>query len=77
MRGLVLLKPEYQIEVLEWVFKLPLEVRDAYMYAQIDLGKAYYLGTTELSGPELAIEANKKGIKTKYFGGHREPRQAD
>lgn len=74
MRGLVMLKPEYQQYVLEQLFKLPVEVRDAYLFAQIDLGKAHYLGATNQSGPELSIEANKHGIKTKYFGRHHERR---
>jgi hypothetical protein len=70
MNGLILVKPEYQMEVLEQAFKLPPEVRDAFLFSQVDLGKAYFLGTTKLSGPELSIEANKQGVKTKYFGGH-------
>lgn len=66
-----MLKPEYQIDVMEAMFSLPVDVREAYLFAQIDLGKAYYLGATEMSGPELSIEANKKGIRTKFFGGHK------
>lgn len=74
MRGLVMLKQEYQYEVLEHLFGLPVEVREAYMFAQVDLDKAYYLGATDKSGPELSIEANKRGIKAKYFGGHNNDR---
>ena len=69
---MILILPEFLIEVLEEMMKLPVDKRDEFLREQVKLGKAEYIGSTNLTAPELATEFIKKGIKAQSIGFKKE-----
>ncbi len=62
-----MLNSETQLELLEQMFKLPPEEREAFLNKAVKDKKAVYLGSTDKSAPELATEFIKKGVRAKSY----------
>ncbi len=56
------------LEMAEKIFSVPIEEREALLRQMAQDNKAEYIGHTDKSGPELATELIKKGVKAQSFG---------
>ncbi len=63
MRGLFLVN----LEIMEKVFSVPVEEREALLLKLTTEHQATYLGHTDKTAPELATECLKAGIKAKSY----------
>lgn len=62
-----MLNQDTKLEILEEMFKLPVEEREAFLMKAVEEKKAVYLGATDKSAPELATEFIKHGIRAKSY----------
>lgn len=56
------------LEIMEQVYSVPVSQREALLIKLMKEKKAEYLGHTDKTGPEIAIELIKKGVKAKALG---------
>lgn len=66
-RGLVMFNSDDQWDIIEAIYALPLDQREAFLAKRVEEKKAVFLGVTDKTIPELAIEAIKKGFNAKSF----------
>lgn len=61
--GLVLVT----LDMVEQLYSLPVEEREAALAKMVKERKAQYLGHTDKTAPELAVDLIKHGVKTKSY----------
>lgn len=67
-RGLFL---ALDLDILEQIYSVPVDQREALLIKLTQEKKAEFIGTTDLTGPEIATELIKKGVKAKSYGHHK------
>lgn len=55
------------LEMAEKLFSVPVEERDALLIQMAKEQKAEFLGNTDLTGPELATDLIKQGVKARSY----------
>lgn len=77
MNNLWLLPDDEKWQILEAIFSVPVNEREALLVKLLKDPSKAYLGTTDKSGPELAIEMIKKGVRAKSYGNEKRPKEKD
>ncbi len=62
-RGLFLIT----LEIMEQIYSVPVEQREALLLKLAKEHKAEFLGSTDKTAPELATELIKKGVRAKSY----------
>ncbi len=55
------------LDIAEQIFSVPVEEREALLLKLTAQNKAEFLGSTDKTGPELATELIKKGVRAKSY----------